>query len=899
MISLEYDEFDEEDINDIIEIYKDLQKDPNNDVQNNQKNIEYFNTNIMPFCKDRGNASKILDKITNKGLKEQFKKIVNITDITNNYDSNIGVINSQEEGNIHIPNNTCVKDNINNFQINTNKAEIEHQNVVDNDIDNLNGNASIEPIIKKQNEINTKKAEIEHQNMVDNNIDYLNGNASIEPRIKKENESSNIGVINSKEEGDIHTPNNTKDNISNFQINTKKAEIEHQNGVDNDIDDLNGNASIEPIIKEENESFNTPKEKSKNVQYNYNHNLKNNNIPPNNIKVTRSQITAIIRNINDPIKQEELLQMFTGTPIQNRKLFIKKILSICSIIGDIKKHIEILESILKIKINKKVHNVKTKVQSPVNNTNNFQPFPQETKQEIVNNNAQPTLDDSDYLQEIKSILNDNEQIDINKYNERMKSFIANNTTHQIPFELYYKLYVIHLLCTYKSKISYIQKFDQLYCKLAKIDRDYWDYFSQFKQSQWKEDNSSLNNRIQILSLIENRIKNKKPISFDTNLFSLMVNVLDKGSMEFDLQTIKLYLYSIEFYKEYRNNKEILNSIQAQLKKNNYLLEVYYYYSFISLSQYKESFPSSPDSNSVLLDMFLYDWMYNDNHLFPTYNKDAIKALSNNNDINVQLCLSICNQWVDQKQQYPLQIAEYLHNESIIVKAGVILLSIINKNKGNTIQVKNLINTIKQYYQKNKFVQLWNDLTIDVHNYSPLANCHDYSFIHSNIINDKEINLVINDKNIQFIFIIPKEKNNEGLIYERTQNKMWWCDYTVNKEINGCTVKKNIKESITKYKEKIDIYIIYKVFQFQKFFEQYKNRLNEIKDIWYSIMIKLLFRYPIQCINYKKQIIQYLQGCINLPNAKDYIVENLKTLRDDLPSFYNSFSESIQHFQIYN
>ena len=286
MISLEYDEFDEEDINDIIEIYKDLQKDPNNDVQNNQKNIEYFNTNIMPFCKDRGNASKILDKITNKGLKEQFKKIVNITDITNNYDSNIGVINSQEEGNIHIPNNTCVKDNINNFQINTNKAEIEHQNVVDNDIDNLNGNAS-----------------------------------------------------------------------------------------------------IEPIIKEENESFNTPKEKSKIVQYNYNQNL-NNNIPPNNIKVT-SQITAIIRNINDPIKQKELLQMFQETPIQNRKWFIKTILSICSIIGDIKEHIKILESILKIQINEKVHNVKNKVQSPVNNTNNFQP--KETKQEIVNNNAQPTF----------------------------------------------------------------------------------------------------------------------------------------------------------------------------------------------------------------------------------------------------------------------------------------------------------------------------------------------------------------------------------------------------------------------------------------------------------------------------------------------------------------------------
>ena len=74
MISLEYDEFDEEDINDIIEIYKDLQKDPNNDVQNNQKNIEYFNTNIMQFCTDRDNASKILDKITNEGLKEQFKK---------------------------------------------------------------------------------------------------------------------------------------------------------------------------------------------------------------------------------------------------------------------------------------------------------------------------------------------------------------------------------------------------------------------------------------------------------------------------------------------------------------------------------------------------------------------------------------------------------------------------------------------------------------------------------------------------------------------------------------------------------------------------------------------------------------------------------------------------------
>ena len=38
-----------------------------------------------------------------------------------------------------------------------------------------------------------------------------------------------------------------------------------------------------------------------------------------------------------------------------------------------------------------------------------------------------------------------------------------------------------------------------------------------------------------------------------------------------------------------------------------------------------------------------------------------------------------------------------------------------------------------------------------------------------------------------------------------------------------------------------------------------NRLNEIKDIWYSIMIELLFRYPIQCINYKEQIIQYLKG----------------------------------------
>ena len=65
------------------------------------------------------------------------------------------------------------------------------------------------------------------------------------------------------------------------------------------------------------------------------------------------------------------------------------------------------------------------------------------------------------------------------------------------------------------------------------------------------------------------------------------------------------------------------------------------------------------------------------------------------------------------------------------------------------------------------------------------------------------------------------------------------------------------------------------------------------------MIELLFRYPIQCINYKEQIIQYLQGCINLPNAKDFIVENLKKLRYELPSFYNSFSESIQHFQIYN
>ena len=67
--------------------------------------------------------------------------------------------------------------------------------------------------------------------------------------------------------------------------------------------------------------------------------------------------------------------MFQESPKQNRKLFIKKIYSICSIIGDIKKHIKTIESILKIKINEKVHNVKTKVQSPVNNTNNFQPLP--------------------------------------------------------------------------------------------------------------------------------------------------------------------------------------------------------------------------------------------------------------------------------------------------------------------------------------------------------------------------------------------------------------------------------------------------------------------------------------------------------------------------------------------
>ena len=126
--------------------------------------------------------------------------------------------------------------------------------------------------------------------------------------------------------------------------------------------------------------------------------------------------------------------------------------------------------------------------------------------------------------------------------------------------------------------------------------------------------------------------------------------------------------------------------------------------------------------------------------------------------------------------------------------------------------------------------------------------------------------------------------------------MWW-DYLLNQPTIDKIIKIDIKFSLVKYKGKVDIYIIYKVFHIQRFFEQYKNRLNGIKDIWYSIMLELLFRYPIQCINYKDNIIQYLKGCIHLPNAKDVIIENLEKLIKDLPSYYYSFKGYIQSLSI--
>ena len=781
MISLEYDEFDEEDINEIIEIHQYLQDDSNNVSHNHKNNIEYFNKNILVFCQDGNNTSKIIAKITNENLKEKFRKVFKITDNTNNNDSNILVINSKEEGDIQIPNRTIVKDKINNIQVNIKKTDITHQNVVDND------------------------------------IEYLNDNPS-----------------------------------------------------------------IEPIIKEENESFNSSKNKSNKLKNDLNTNFNNSDIPPTIIKETRSQITSIIRNTDDNIKKKKLKEMYNGIPEQKRKMFIKKILSIGSMIGDINKHIMILESTLHINIKNKAQNVQTKVQLTGNKTNNIQPL----------NNTQSINDASVYLQQFKSLINDNQQITLIQYYTIMKDLINNTNIHQIPFELYYYLYVIHLLCTHKSSISYIKKFDQLYYRLANIEID---YFPQLQEYTCNEDNSSLKYRKKILSLIDNRIKNKKIITFDKYLFSLMVNELDKGSMDFNIQTIRLYLYSIELYKEYESNNDILQSIEEQIKHNINLIEVYYYYSFLSLSKYNEDLLNSFDSDEVLLDMFIYDWKYNHNRLFSNYSQNEIKALSRNDDINVQFCLSVCNQGVDQKKQYRIHISQYnIKHESITVKAGVLLLSIINQFKENTIEVNKLINTIKKYYQNN-FDKVLNFLTIDVKNPSTLSNCRYYSFIHSNLIqhfDDNEITYLINDENIQFIFIIPKNNNNEGSIYQRIQNNMWW-DYLLNQQKIDEIIKIYIKFSLVKYKGKVDIYIIYKVFHIQRFFEQYKNRLNGIKDIWYSIMLELLLRYPIQCINYQDNIIQYLKGCIHLPNAKDEIRENLNTLIKDLPSYYYSFKGYIQ------
>ena len=782
MISLEYDEFDEEDINEIIEIHQYLQDDSNNVSHNHKNNIEYFNKNILVFCQDGNNTSKIIAKITNENLKEKFRKVFKITDNTNNNDSNILVIHSKEEGDIQIPNKTIVKDKINNIQVNIKKTDITHQ-------------------------------------------------------------------------------------------------------VDNDIEYLNDNPSIEPIIKEENESFNSSKNKSNKLKNDLNTNF--NNIPPTIIKETRSQITSIIRNID--IKKKELLKMYDGIPEQKRKMFIKKILSIGSMIGDINKHIMILESTLHINIKNKAQNVQTKVQLTGNKTNNIQPL----------NNTQSINDASVYLQQFKSLINDNQQITLIQYTTIMDDLINNTNIHQIPFELYYYLYVIHLLCTHTSSISYIKKFDQLYYRLANIKIDYLDYFPKLREYTCNEDNSSLKYRKKILSLIGNRIKDKKIITFDKDLFSLMVKELDKGSIDFNIQTIRLYLYSIELYKEYKSNNDILQSIEEQIKYNINLIEVYYYYSFLSLSKYNEDLLNSSHSDEVLLDMFIYDWKYKENCLFSKYSQTKIKALSRNDDINVQFCLSVCNQRVDQKKQYRIHISQYnINHESITVKAGVLLLSIINQFKENTIEVNKLINIIKKYYQNN-FDKVLKILKIDVNNPSTLSNCRYYSFIHSNLIqpfDDNEITYLINDENIQFIFIIPKNNNNEGSIYQRTQNNMWW-DYSFNQPTIDKMINLNIQMFFVKYKGKVDIYIIYKVFHIQRFFEQYKNRLNGIKDIWYSIMLELLFRYPIQCINYKQNIIDYLKGCINLPNAKDFIIENLKILIKDLPSYYYSFKGYIQSLSI--
>ena len=161
MISLEYDEFDEEDINDIIYIYQKLNNDPENTTNNNVNNIDYFNTNIISYCKN--NINKILLNISNKEVKDKFNNIfkdsINLEDNT-----------SIEEGEKRIPNSSNSKEKIQNSEIN-NRIQTPDNSNEEKDkgqLKKLDITPGNEPKIERENEQTTNP--IENKDVNNDNI---------------------------------------------------------------------------------------------------------------------------------------------------------------------------------------------------------------------------------------------------------------------------------------------------------------------------------------------------------------------------------------------------------------------------------------------------------------------------------------------------------------------------------------------------------------------------------------------------------------------------------------------------------------------------------------------------------------------------------------------------------
>ena len=556
-----------------------------------------------------------------------------------------------------------------------------------------------------------------------------------------------------------------------------------------------------------------------------------------------------------------------------------------NIINDINSTIKLIEQLLDITITEKnklkeMKTLEIQKQSKVIK-DNIIPLVQSKKGKIECTNIVPINDGSKYLQQFKS-LTEEKNIDIKQFKTIINSCLNDKSLKEIPFELYYYLYVINFLSLYKNNRPNITTFDNLYIKLAKIKNN---FFPNVKTKISQSSNSSLSNRYKILTLIEEKITKKIPIKFDKKLIIDLikeVNLNDIESLKFNIQTIKLYLFSIEFYKEYSDNQEILDSIEELVFDNNTLIDIYYYYSFLSVSRYNNTIytPSLTNSNDTLLYMYLYDWLYNDNYIFSLKN-DSIKTLTNNNDINHKFCLSVCN----QRKEEQIVMNPYISSDTITIKGGILLASIQKGIQYN----ENDISTIKQY---NNFELILETIKITFINLCSLNNSP-YYFFQKISTNEQEINQLISDDNVQLIFVFPQKYNNKGSIYQRMKDDRWW-DYSKNKEYPKVRIISSIKKYIQTYSNKINIYVLYKVFLIQLFFEQNKSIIKNIEPNLYSVMIELLYRYQIQCIKYIEEIKKYFEKCFYLPNAKKYIVEQLKELIKIQPNYKESLSRFIKN-----